>query len=91
MESLASTTLYLAIAACAVATIAYWVHTLGLGLVVRRLATPIGEGPAVASLGVAPRESTWQVGVDVLCFGGTKMGQMLGEAIIFFNPCFRKA
>ena len=50
MESLASTTLYVAIAACAVATIAYWVHTLGLGLVVRRLATPIGEGPAVASI-----------------------------------------
>jgi cytochrome c-type biogenesis protein CcsB len=51
MESLASTTLYLAIAACAVATAAYWVHTLGLGLVVRRLATPVGEGPAVASIG----------------------------------------
>ena len=29
---------------------AYWAHTLGLGLVVRRLATPIGEGPAVASI-----------------------------------------
>ncbi len=50
MESLASTTLYLAIAASAVATTAYWAHTLGLGLVVRRLATPIGEGPAVASI-----------------------------------------
>jgi len=50
MESLASTTLYMAIAACAMATTAYWVHTLGLGLVVRRLATPIGEGPAVASI-----------------------------------------
>ncbi|MCH7616303.1 MAG: c-type cytochrome biogenesis protein CcsB [Chloroflexi bacterium] len=50
MESLASTTLYLAIAACAVATMAYWAHTLGLGLVVRRLATPIGAGPAVASI-----------------------------------------
>ncbi|HEY5638835.1 MAG TPA: cytochrome c biogenesis protein CcsA [Dehalococcoidia bacterium] len=50
MESLASTTLYLAIAACAVATAAYWAHTLGLGLVVRRLATPLGEGPAVASI-----------------------------------------
>ena len=50
MESLASTTLYMAIAASAVATTAYWAHTLGLGLVVRRLATPIGEGPAVASI-----------------------------------------
>ena len=50
MESLASTTLYLAIAVCALATTAYWVHTLWLGLVVRRLATPTGEGPAVASI-----------------------------------------
>ena len=50
MESLASTTLYMAIAAGAVATMAYWAHTLGLGLVVRRLATPTGEGPAVASI-----------------------------------------
>ncbi len=50
MELLASTALYLAIAACAVATAAYWSHTLGLGLVVRRLATPLGDGPAVASI-----------------------------------------
>jgi len=50
MESLASTTLYMAIAVSAVATTAYWAHTLGLGLVVRRLATPVGEGPAVASI-----------------------------------------
>ena len=50
MESLASTTLYMAIVVSAVATTAYWVHTLGLGLVVRRLATPVGEGPAVASV-----------------------------------------
>ena len=27
---------------------------------------------AVASLGLAPKEITWKVGVDVLCFGGTK-------------------
>jgi threonine aldolase len=41
---------------------------------------------AVASLGVAPREITWQAGVDVLCFGGTKNGAGLGEAVVFFNP-----
>ena len=29
---------------------------------------------AVASLNVAPADITWRVGVDVLCFGGTKMG-----------------
>lgn len=28
---------------------------------------------------------TRDVGVDVLCFGGTKDGMMLGEAVIFFN------
>ena len=40
---------------------------------------------AVASLGVAPKEITWQAGIDVLCFGGTKMGMANSEAVIFFN------
>lgn len=40
---------------------------------------------AVATLGVAPKEVTWKVGVDVLCFGGTKNGMAVGEAIIFFK------
>jgi threonine aldolase len=40
---------------------------------------------AVASLGCAPREITWQAGVDVLCFGGTKQGMAIGEAVVFFN------
>jgi len=40
---------------------------------------------AVASLGCAPREITWQAGVDVLCFGGTKNGIHVGEAVVFFN------
>lgn len=40
---------------------------------------------AVASLGVAPKDITWKVGVDVLCFGGTKNGMAVGEAIIFFK------
>jgi threonine aldolase len=40
---------------------------------------------AVASLGVAPKELTWQAGVDILCFGGTKMGLPGGEAMVFFN------
>jgi threonine aldolase len=40
---------------------------------------------ALATFNVAPRELTWQAGVDVLCFGGTKNGMAVGDAIIFFN------
>lgn len=40
---------------------------------------------AVVSLGVTPKEITWQAGVDVLCFGGTKNGMPVGEAVVFFN------
>ena len=40
---------------------------------------------AVASLNVAPKEITWKVGVDVLCFGGTKNGMAVGDAVVFFN------
>jgi threonine aldolase len=42
-------------------------------------------GNAVVHLGVAPKEITWRRGVDVLCFGGTKMGMAVGEAIVFFR------
>ena len=40
---------------------------------------------AVASLGVAAKEISWQAGVDVLCFGGTKNGLPLSEAVVFFK------
>jgi threonine aldolase len=40
---------------------------------------------AVASLGCRPAECTWKAGVDVLCFGGTKLGMACGEAVVFFN------
>ena len=40
---------------------------------------------AVASLNCAPKTITWEVGVDVLCFGGTKNGTAAGELVIFFN------
>jgi len=40
---------------------------------------------AVAALGVTPAELTWKVGVDVLCFCGTKNGMAMGEAVVFFN------
>lgn len=41
---------------------------------------------AVVSLGVTPKEISWESGVDVLCFGGTKIGLGIGEAVVFFNP-----
>jgi threonine aldolase len=40
---------------------------------------------AVAHLGCAPAEVTWKAGVDVLCFGGTKNGLPVGEAVVFFD------
>jgi threonine aldolase len=40
---------------------------------------------ALAHLNCHPSEITWKVGVDVLCFGGTKSGMMVGEAIVFFD------
>jgi threonine aldolase len=40
---------------------------------------------AVASLGVAPKRVISEAGVDVLCFGGTKLGMASSEAVIFFN------
>ncbi|MDP2169027.1 MAG: low specificity L-threonine aldolase [Rhodocyclaceae bacterium] len=40
---------------------------------------------AIASLGCTPADITWRAGIDVLCFGGTKLGLPLGEAIVFFD------
>ena len=40
---------------------------------------------ACAFLGCSPAELSWKAGVDVLCFGGTKNGMAVGEAILFFN------
>ncbi|WP_148253509.1 threonine aldolase family protein [Aidingimonas lacisalsi] len=40
---------------------------------------------ACAALQSSPAELTWQVGVDALCFSGTKNGLAMGEAILFFN------
>jgi threonine aldolase len=40
---------------------------------------------AVASLNCSPKTITWEIGVDVLCFGGTKNGTAAGELVIFFN------
>ena len=40
---------------------------------------------AVASLGCAPKTTTWKAGVDILSFGGTKNGLAAGELVIFFD------
>jgi threonine aldolase len=40
---------------------------------------------AIASLNCAPKAITWEVGIDVLCFGGTKNGSAGGELVIFFD------
>jgi threonine aldolase len=40
---------------------------------------------ACARLGASPAEMTWKNGVDVLCFGGTKNGLAVGEAVLFFD------
>jgi len=40
---------------------------------------------AVASLNCPPKATSWEAGVDVLCFGGAKNGLPLGEAVVFFD------
>ena len=40
---------------------------------------------AVATLQCAPKEISWRLGVEVLCFGGTKNGLAAGELVVFFN------
>ena len=41
---------------------------------------------ACAALGCSMREVTVDAGVDILSFGGTKNGMMMGEAVISFRP-----
>jgi threonine aldolase len=41
---------------------------------------------AAVALDLPFRSFTVDAGVDVLSFGGTKNGMMLGEAVLFFNP-----
>jgi len=50
MEDVSRVAFWLAVAAAGVATAAYWVHLLGLRLVVRRLATEAGQGPALPAV-----------------------------------------
>jgi len=40
---------------------------------------------AMVSLGCTPAEMTWKSGVDVISFGATKNGGMMGEVVLFFD------
>ena len=40
---------------------------------------------AVTALGVSLKEATVDCGVDIMSFGGTKNGLMVGEAVLIFN------
>ena len=40
---------------------------------------------AVATLNLPAKETSWRAGVDVLCFGGTKNGTHVGDAVVYFN------
>ena len=45
---------------------------------------------AAVSLGLNFRDFTKDAGVDLLSFGGTKNGMMLGEAVLIFQPSLAK-
>jgi threonine aldolase len=62
---------------------AIWATARGLNLRIHMDGARFAN--AVASLGVKPKELTWQAGVDVLCLGGTKNGAAVGDAVVFFN------
>jgi threonine aldolase len=59
-------------------------HAHGLGMRVHMDGARLAN--AAASLGVGLREITRDVGIDVLSFGGTKNGAMLGEAVVVLDP-----
>lgn len=40
---------------------------------------------ALASLGCDPKKGTVDCGIDIMSFGGTKNGLMIGEAVLIFN------
>ena len=41
---------------------------------------------ALIATGASPAQMTWQAGVDILSFGGTKNGLMGVEAVVIFDP-----
>lgn len=59
-------------------------HAHSLGMVVHLDGARISN--AAASLGLGFADFTTDAGIDVVSFGGTKNGAMLGEAVIVLNP-----
>ncbi|WP_214109339.1 threonine aldolase family protein [Acrocarpospora catenulata] len=59
-------------------------HAHGLGLLVHLDGSRLAN--AAAALDVPLRALTTDAGVDVLSFGGTKLGLVLGEAVVVLNP-----
>lgn len=47
-------------------------------------------GNACAALKLGFKELTVDCGIDILSFGGTKNGLMMGESVIIFNPALKK-
>ena len=45
---------------------------------------------ACEALNLSFRQLTVDCGIDILSFGGTKNGLMLGESVIIFNPALKK-
>jgi threonine aldolase len=45
---------------------------------------------AVASLNISLKEATVDCGVDIMSFGGTKNGLLVGEAVLIFNEELKK-
>lgn len=45
---------------------------------------------AIAALNVSPKQATVNCGVDIMSFGGTKNGLMVGEAVLIFNEELKK-
>lgn len=41
---------------------------------------------AMVALGCSAAEMSWQAGVDIVSFGGTKNGLMAAEAVVIFDP-----
>jgi len=44
---------------------------------------------AVATLGITLKEATVDCGIDIMSFGGTKNGLMIGEAVLIFNDSLK--
>jgi threonine aldolase len=59
-------------------------HAHGLGMRVHMDGARVSN--AAASLGVPLRAFTTDVGVDVLSYGGTKNGLLLGEVVVVLDP-----